>query len=141
MHKVFLESRLFTIPKLFTTVVCIKRTSCRNWRTLKGKRNDTCRETFGSIIGKRYQKMTLFVENAFHVSTREYYILSYMQVSHLHPLFGHNTTQKQMQVILGKTRKQVIFKHNIVLNEKAQACPCHFLGKRIKRFWTLKNIL
>lgn len=37
-----------------------------------------------------------------------------------------------MQVIFCKTHAQVYLKHNMILYEKAHACPCHFVGKELK---------
>lgn len=31
-----------------------------------------------------------------------------------------------------KTHTQVYLKHNMILYEKAHACPCHFVGKELK---------
>lgn len=42
----------YLVSSYHSNIVCSKRTSCRNRRLLKGKRNDTCKETFRLIIGK-----------------------------------------------------------------------------------------
>lgn len=77
-------------------------------------------------LEKRYKKMTLFLANAFNISTMEYNEISYIQVPHLKK--GKKEKQKLFSAC---SPKKVFLKHYIILYEKARACPCPFVGAQL----------